>query len=150
MFYDDSLLATKYESWNTDWTTKNKTNFIAEKGDMNYFLNGNEDAKASDIEKALAVKGAEKALYDIDADGDIDTVIVINPIVDVMTADYLAKNDKVKIQGKTFDKDEVSGYEELAKDDVFTYVDMVDGVRYFEELTGYRRPEVRFHRAQEG
>jgi len=135
VFYDDSLLATKYESWNTDWTTKNKTNFIAEKGDMNYFLNGNEDAKASDIEKALAVKGAEKALYDIDADGDIDTVIVINPIVDVMTADYLAKNDKVKIQGKTFDKDEVSGYEELAKDDVFTYVDMVDGVRYFEELT---------------
>jgi len=135
VFYDDTLLATKYESWNTDWITKNKTDFIAEKGDMNYFLNGNEDAKASDIEKALAVKGAEKALYDIDADGDIDTVIVINPIVDVMTADYLAKNDKVKIQGKTFDKDEVSGYEELAKDDVFTYVDMVDGVRYFEELT---------------
>ena len=135
VFYDDTLLATKYESWNTDWITKNKTDFIAEKGDMNYFLNGNEDAKASDIEKALAVKGAEKALYDIDADGDIDTVIVINPIVDVMTADYLAKNDKVKIQGKTFDKDDISGYEELAKDDVFTYVDMVDGVRYFEELT---------------
>ena len=135
VFYDDTLLATKYESWNTDWITKNKTDFIAEKGDMNYFLNGNEDAKASDIEKALAVKGAEKALYDIDADGDIDTVIVINPIVDVMTADYLAKNDKVKIQGKTFDKDDISGYEELVKDDVFTYVDMVDGVRYFEELT---------------
>ena len=135
VFYDDTLLATKYESWNTDWITKNKTDFIAEKGDMNYFLNGNEDAKASDIEKALAVKGAEKVLYDIDADGDIDTVIVINPIVDVMTADYLAKNDKVKIQGKTFDKDDISGYEELAKDDVFTYVDMVDGVRYFEELT---------------
>ncbi len=135
VFYDDSLLATKYESWNTDWTTKNKTDFIAKEGDMNYFLNGNEDAKAADIEAALKVKGSEKAIYDIDDDGDIDTVIVINPIVDVMTADYLAKNDKVKIQGKTFDKDEVSGYEELAKDDVFTYVDMVDGVRYFEELT---------------
>ena len=134
VFYDDSLLATKYESWNTDWTTKNKTDFIAKEGDMNYFLNGKE-VKAADIEAALKVKGSEKALYDIDADGDIDTVIVINPIVDVMTADYLAKNDKVKIQGKTFDKDEVSGYEELAKDDVFTYVDMVDGVRYFEELT---------------
>ena len=135
VFYDDSLLATKYESWNTDWTTKNKTDFIAKEGDMNYFLNGNEDAKAADIEAALKVKGSEKAIYDSDDDGDIDTVIVINPIVDVMTADYLAKNDKVKIQGKTFDKDEVSGYEELAKDDVFTYVDMVDGVRYFEELT---------------
>ena len=135
VFYDDSLLATKYESWNTDWTTKNKTDFIAEKGDMNYFLNGNGDAKAADIEAALKVKGSEKAIYDIDDDGDIDTVIVINPIVDVMTADYLAKNDKVKIQGKTFDKDDISGYEELAKDDVFTYVDMVDGVRYFEELT---------------
>ena len=134
VFYDDSLLATKYESWNTDWTTKNKTDFIAKEGDMNYFLNGKE-VKAADIEAALKVKGSEKAIYDIDDDGDIDTVIVINPIVDVMTADYLAKNDKVKIQGKTFDKDEVSGYEELAKDDVFTYVDMVDGVRYFEELT---------------
>ena len=134
VFYDDSLLATKYESWNTDWTTKNKTDFIAKEGDMNYFLNGKE-VKAADIEAALKVKGSEKAIYDIDDDGDIDTVIVINPIVDVMTADYLAKNNKVKIQGKTFDKDEVSGYEELAKDDVFTYVDMVDGVRYFEELT---------------
>ena len=118
------------------WTTKNKTDFIATKDDgVKYFLNGNGDAKAADIEAALKVKGSEKALYDIDADGDIDTVIVINPIVDVMTADYLAKNDKVKIQGKTFDKDDISGYEELAKDDVFTYVDMVDGVRYFEELT---------------
>ena len=134
VFYDDSLLATKYESWNTDWTTKNKTDFIAKEGDMNYFLNGKE-VKAADIEAALKVKGSEKAIYDIDDDGDIDTVIVINPIVDVMTADYLAKNDKVKIQGKTFDKDDISGYEELAKDDVFTYVDMVDGVRYFEELT---------------
>ena len=150
VFYDDSLLATKYESWNTDWITKNKTDFIAEKGDMNYFLNGNEDAKASDIEKALAVKGAEKALYDIDADGDIDTVIVINPIVDVMTADYLAKNDKVKIQGKTFDKDEVSGYEELAKDDVFTYVDMVDGVRYFEELTAIAGQKSAFTEPKKG
>ena len=150
VFYDDSLLATKYESWNTDWTTKNKTNFIAEKGDMNYFLNGNEDAKASDIEKALAVKGAEKALYDIDADGDIDTVIVINPIVDVMTADYLAKNDKVKIQGKNFDKDEVSGYEERAKDDVFTYVDMVDGVRYFEELTAIAGQKSAFTEPKKG
>ena len=134
VFYDDSLLATKYESWNVNWTNKDKSDFIAKEGDMNYFLNGKE-VKAADIEAALKVKGSEKAIYDIDDDGDIDTVIVINPIVDVMTADYLAKNDKVKIQGKTFDKDEVSGYEELAKDDVFTYVDMVDGVRYFEELT---------------
>ena len=135
VFYDDTLLATKYESWNTDWTTKDKTDFIAKEGDMNYFLNGKKvDADSKDLKAALAVKGAEKALYDIDGDGDIDTVIIINPIVDVMTADYLAKNDKVKIQGKTFDKDEVSGYEDLAKDDVFTYVDMADGVRYFEEL----------------
>ena len=149
VFYDDSLLATKYESWNTDWTTKNKTDFIAKEGDMNYFLNGKE-VKAADIEAALKVKGSEKALYDIDADGDIDTVIVINPIVDVMTADYLAKNDKVKIQGKTFDKDEVSGYEELAKDDVFTYVDMVDGVRYFEELTAIAGQKSAFTEPKKG
>ena len=134
VFYDDTLLATKYEGWNVNWTNKDKSDFIAKEGDMNYYLNGKE-VKADDIKAALAVKGSEKALYDIDDDGDIDTVIVINPIVDVMTADYLAKNDKVKIQGKTFDKDDISGYEELAKDDVFTYVDMVDGVRYFEELT---------------
>ena len=134
VFYDDTLLATKYEGWNVNWTNKDKSDFIAKEGDMNYYLNGKE-VKADDIKAALAVKGSEKAIYDIDDDGDIDTVIVINPIVDVMTADYLVKNDKVKIQGKTFDKDEVSGYEELAKDDVFTYVDMVDGVRYFEELT---------------
>ena len=134
VFYDDTLLATKYEGWNVNWTNKDKSDFIAKEDDMNYFLNGKE-VKAADIEAALKVKGSEKAIYDIDGDGDIDTVIVINPIVDVMTADYLAKNDKVKIQGKTFDKDDISGYEELAKDDIFTYVDMVDGVRYFEELT---------------
>ena len=133
VFYDDSLLATKYESWNTDWTTKNKTDFIAKEGDMNYFLNGKE-VKAADIEAALKVKGSEKALYDIDADGDIDTVIVINPIVDRMEADYVVKGDEVKIQGVKYDKDEVSGYEDLVKGDVFTYVDMADGVRYYEEL----------------
>ena len=134
VFYDDSLLATKYESWNTDWTTKNKTDFIAKEGDMNYFLNGNEDAKAADIEAALKVKGSEKAIYDIDDDGDIDTVIVINPTVDYMEADYVVKGDEVKIQGVKYDKDEVSGYEDLVKGDVFTFVDMADAVRYYEEL----------------
>ena len=133
VFYDDSLLATKYESWNTDWTTKNKTDFIAKEGDMNYFLNGKE-VKAADIEAALKVKGSEKALYDIDADGDIDTVIVINPTVDYMEADYVVKGDEVKIQGVKYDKDEVSGYEDLVKGDVFTFVDMADAVRYYEEL----------------
>ena len=133
VFYDDSLLATKYESWNTDWTTKNKTDFIAKEGDMNYFLNGKE-VKADDIKAALAVKGSEKALYDIDADGDIDTVIVINPTVDYMEADYVVKGDEVKIQGVKYDKDEVSGYEDLVKGDVFTFVDMADAVRYYEEL----------------
>ena len=133
VFYDDTLLATKYESWDTNWTTKGKTDFIAKEGDMNYFLNG-KAVEAREFNAAAAIKGSEKAIYDIDGDGDIDTVVIVNPTVDVMTADYLAKNDKVKIQGKTFDKDEVSGYENLAKDDVFTYVDMADGVRYFEEL----------------
>ena len=133
VFYDDSLLATKYESWNVNWTNKDKCDFIAKEGDMNYFLNGKE-VKADDIKAALAVKGSEKALYDIDADGDIDTVIVINPIVDYMEADYVVKGDEVKIQGVKYDKDEVSGYEDLVKGDVFTFVDMADAVRYYEEL----------------
>ena len=133
VFYDDSLLATKYESWNVNWTNKDKSDFIAKEGDMNYFLNGKE-VKADDIKAALAVKGSEKALYDIDADGDIDTVIVINPIVDYMEADYVVKGDEVKIQGVKYDKDEVSGYEDLVKGDVFTFVDMADAVRYYEEL----------------
>ena len=133
VFYDDSLLATKYESWNVNWTNKDKSDFIAKEGDMNYFLNGKE-VKADDIKASLAVKGSEKALYDIDADGDIDTVIVINPIVDYMEADYVVKGDEVKIQGVKYDKDEVSGYEDLVKGDVFTFVDMADAVRYYEEL----------------
>ena len=133
VFYDDSLLATKYESWNVNWTNKDKSDFIAKEGDMNYFLNGKE-VKADDIKAALAVKGSEKALYDIDADGDIDTVIVINPTVDYMEADYVVKGDEVKIQGVKYDKDEVSGYEDLVKGDVFTFVDMADAVRYYEEL----------------
>ena len=33
-----------------------------------------------------------------------------------------------------YDKDEVSGYEDLVKGDVFTFVDMADAVRYYEEL----------------
>ena len=79
-------------------------------------------------------RAPEKALYDIDADGDIDTVIVINPTVDYMEADYVVKGDEVKIQGVKYDKDEVSGYEDLVKGDVFTFVDMADAVRYYEEL----------------
>ena len=112
VFYDDSLLATKYESWNVNWTNKDKSDFIAKEGDMNYYLNGKE-VKADDIKAALAVKGSEKALYDIDDDGDIDTVIVINPTVDYMEADYVVKGDEVKIQGVKYDKDEVSGYEDF-------------------------------------
>ena len=135
VFYDDSLLATKYESWNTDWTTKNKTDFIATKDDgVKYFLNGNGDAKAADIEAALAVKGSEKALYDIDGDGDIDTVIVINPEVGVMDADYMVKGSSVKINGKIYKDSEIDGYKDLVKGDVFTSVKMVDDVTYFEEL----------------
>ena len=133
VFYDDSLLATKYESWNTDWTTKNKTDFIAKEGDMNYFLNGKE-VKAADIEAALKVKGSEKALYDIDADGDIDTVIVINPEFGVMDADYMVKGSSVKINGKIYKDSEIDGYKDLVKGDVFTSVKMVDDVTYFEEL----------------
>ena len=133
VFYDDTLLATKYEGWNVNWTNKDKSDFIAKEGDMNYYLNGKE-VKADDIKAALAVKGSEKALYDIDDDGDIDTVIVINPTVDYMEADYVVKGDEVKIQGVKYDKDEVSGYEDLVKGDVFTFVDMADAVRYYEEL----------------
>ena len=135
VFYDDTLLATKYESWNTDWTTKNKTDFIATKDDgVKYFLNGNGDAKAADIEAALKVKGSEKALYDIDGDGDIDTVIVINPEVGVMDADYMVKGSSVKINGKIYKDSEIDGYKDLVKGDVFTSVKMVDDVTYFEEL----------------
>ena len=92
VFYDDSLLATKYESWNVNWTNKDKSDFIAKEGDMNYFLNGKE-VKADDIKAALAVKGSEKALYDIDADGAIDTEININPTDDYMEADSVVKGD---------------------------------------------------------
>ena len=144
VFYDDTLLATKYESWNTDWTTKNKTDFVATKDDgMKYFLNGAK-VEADDInligstEKkvvgALNTKGAEKALYDIDGDGDIDTVIVINPEVGVMDADYMVKGSSVKINGKIYKDSEIDGYKDLVKGDVFTSVKMVDDVTYFEEL----------------
>ena len=144
VFYDDSLLATKYESWNTDWTTKNKTDFVATKDDgVKYYLNGAK-VEADDInlvgstEKkvvgALNTKGAEKALYDIDADGDIDTVIVINPEVGVMDADYMVKGSSVKINGKIYKDSEIDGYKDLVKGDVFTSVKMVDDVTYFEEL----------------
>ena len=51
-----------------------------------------------------------------------------------MEADYVVKGDEVKIQGVKYDKDEVSGYEDLVKGDVFTFVDMADAVRYYEEL----------------
>ena len=144
VFYDDTLLATKYESWNTDWTTKNKTDFVATKDDgVKYFLNGAK-VEADDInligstEKkvvgALNTKGAEKALYDIDGDGDIDTVIVINPEVGVMDADYMVKGSSVKINGKIYKDSEIDGYKDLVKGDVFTSVKMVDDVTYFEEL----------------
>ena len=137
VFYDDTLLATKYEGWNVNWTNKDKSDFIAKEGDMNYFLNGKE-VKADDIKAALAVKGSEKALYDIDGDGDIDTVIVINPIVDSLVSDLMIKDKNVKIPGQyhteIYKIDNVSGYEELVKGDVYTYVKMVDDVTYFEEL----------------
>ena len=151
VFYDDSLLATKYEGWNVNWTNKDKSDFIAKEGDMNYFLNGAK-VKADDIKAALAVKGSEKALYDIDADGDIDTVIVINPIVDSLVSDLMIKDKNVKIPGQyhteIYKIDNVSGYEELVKGDVYTYVKMVDDVTYFEELapivgqkTVYTKPD---------
>ena len=160
VIYDDTLLATKYENWSNDWTNKNKTDFIAKEGNMKYFVNGAEVKKdavvlvgtstAPAVVGAINTKGAEKALYDIDGDGDIDTVIIVNPTVDKMEADYTVKGDNVKIKGKTFDKDDVSGYEELAKGDVFTYVDMADGVRYFEELTAIEGQKTKFTTPKSG
>ncbi len=84
-------------------------------------------------------------MYSIDGK-TISSIIVVNPTVDYMEADYVVKGDEVKIQGVKYDKDEVSGYEDLVKGDVFTFVDMADAVRYYEELapSTARRPSTPF------
>ncbi len=131
VFYDDALLSTSYTGAAIkDLTTKKtgNTDYVADFAKENKVVyNGNENATP------VVYKGTEVAMYSIDGK-TISSIIVVNPIVDIMNADYVVKGDEVKIQGVKYDKDEVSGYEDLVKGDVFTYVDMADGVRYYEEL----------------
>ena len=131
VFYDDSLLATSYAGTSIETLTSKKTgnsDYVADLAKENMVVyNGNETVAPT------IFKGTEVAMYSIDGK-TISSIIVVNPIVDRMEADYVVKGDEVKIQGVKYDKDEVSGYEDLVKGDVFTFVDMADGVRYYEEL----------------
>ena len=131
VFYDDALLSTSYAGTAIATLTTKKTgnsDYVADLAKENMVVyNGNETVAPT------IVKGTEVAMYSIDGK-TISSIIVVNPTVDYMEADYVVKGDEVKIQGVKYDKDEVSGYEDLVKGDVFTFVDMADGVRYYEEL----------------
>ena len=131
VFYDDALLSTSYAGTAIATLTTKKTgnsDYVADLAKENMVVyNGNETVAPT------IFKGTEVAMYSIDGK-TISSIIVVNPIVDRMEADYVVKGDEVKIQGVKYDKDEVSGYEDLVKGDVFTFVDMADGVRYYEEL----------------
>ena len=131
VFYDDALLSTSYAGTAIATLTTKKTgnsDYVADLAKENMVVyNGNETVAPT------IVKGTEVAMYSIDGK-TISSIIVVNPTVDYMEADYVVKGDEVKIQGVKYDKDEVSGYEDLVKGDVFTFVDMADAVRYYEEL----------------
>ena len=131
VFYDDALLSTSYAGTAIATLTTKKTgnsDYVADLAKENMVVyNGNETVAPT------IFKGTEVAMYSIDGK-TISSIIVVNPIVDRMEADYVVKGDEVKIQGVKYDKDEVSGYEDLVKGDVFTFVDMADAVRYYEEL----------------
>ena len=131
VFYDDALLSTSYAGTAIATLTTKKTgnsDYVADLAKENMVVyNGNETVDPT------IVKGTEVAMYSIDGK-TISSIIVVNPTVDYMEADYVVKGDEVKIQGVKYDKDEVSGYEDLVKGDVFTFVDMADAVRYYEEL----------------
>ena len=131
VFYDDALLSTSYAGTAIATLTTKKTgnsDYVADLAKENMVVyNGNETVAPT------IVKGTEVAMYSIDGK-TISSIIVVNPTVDFMEADYVVKGDEVKIQGVKYDKDEVSGYEDLVKGDVFTFVDMADAVRYYEEL----------------
>ena len=131
VFYDDALLSTSYAGTAIATLTTKKTgnsDYVADLAKKNMVVyNGNETVDPT------IVKGTEVEMYSIDGK-TISSIIVVNPTVDYMEADYVVKGDEVKIQGVKYDKDEVSGYEDLVKGDVFTFVDMADAVRYYEEL----------------
>ena len=131
VFYDDALLSTSYAGTAIATLTTKKTgnsDYVADLAKKNMVVyNDNETVDPT------IVKGTEVAMYSIDGK-TISSIIVVNPTVDYMEADYVVKGDEVKIQGVKYDKDEVSGYEDLVKGDVFTFVDMADAVRYYEEL----------------
>ena len=131
VIYDDALLSTSYAGTAIATLTTKKTgnsDYVADLAEKNMVVyNGNETVAPT------IVKGTEVAMYSIDGK-TISSIIVVNPTVDYMEADYVVKGDEVKIQGVKYDKDEVSGYEDLVKGDVFTFVDMADAVRYYEEL----------------
>ena len=128
---DYALLSTSYAGTAIATLTTKKTgnsDYVADLAKENMVVyNGNETVAPT------IVKGTEVAMYSIDGK-TISSIIVVNPTVDYMEADYVVKGDEVKIQGVKYDKDEVSGYEDLVKGDVFTFVDMADAVRYYEEL----------------
>ena len=129
--YKRQLLSTSYAGTAIATLTTKKTgnsDYVADLAKKNMVVyNGNETVDPT------IVKGTEVAMYSIDGK-TISSIIVVNPTVDYMEADYVVKGDEVKIQGVKYDKDEVSGYEDLVKGDVFTFVDMADAVRYYEEL----------------
>ena len=88
VFYDDALLSTSYAGTAIATLTTKKTgnsDYVADLAKKNMVVyNGNETVDPT------IVKGTEVAMYSIDGK-TISSIIVVNPTVDYMEADYVVK-----------------------------------------------------------
>ena len=136
VFYDDSLLSTTYDGTSyKNLTDKDADEFVAKADEhARFFDNGYEQKAISDV---TVVRGTELKLYTHTSDKTVDSVVALNQSVAQLTADPAVKNDKVKIytDEKNFSltTKTAAGYEDLKEDDVVLFVEMADGVTYFEK-----------------
>ena len=136
VFYDDTLLSTTYDGTSyKNLTDKDADEFVAKADEhARFFDNGYEQKAISDV---TVVRGTELKLYTHTSDKTVDSVVALNQSVAQLTADPAVKNDKVKIytDEKNFSltTKTAAGYEDLKEDDVVLFVEMADGVTYFEK-----------------
>ena len=135
VIYDDTLLATVYDGTEfKNLTDEDDDAYVADAAKAaRFFDNAVEKDAAEDV---VNVRGTELKLYTHNSDKTIDSVVALNQSVAQLTADPAVKDSKVKIytDSKNFSLTDktAAGYEDLKEDDVVLFVEMPDGVTYFE------------------
>lgn len=159
VYYDDTILATKYNGSGVDiWTNSKSGDYVADLADdVRWFYNGAEVTSEKDINALRAAakkRGVEVVLTDVEGAGDVNTVIVVEQKTSILLTDPVIKDKNVRIftalESLALTTGTASGYEELVEGSVVLYVKMADGVTYFEEAKAVTGEKTYYYNGNNG